>query len=126
MVEHDVDDALDVVVAGDGDNWHGEVQVPRSIDGDQSVDGALEKHARVLVDEVGAVAMAGDKVEVAFLQKIIFDAAHDGGGISVADLRDDDTDGEAALRAQGAGKKVGTVFEFSGGGENAVLRLLGD
>src|SRR5262252_10307335 len=102
MVEHDVDDALDVVVAGNGDDGDGEIEAPGCIDGDQSVDGALQKHARVFVDQVGAVAMAGDEIKVAFLQEIVFDTAHDGGGVSVADFGNDHADGEAALRAQGA------------------------
>ena len=50
-------------------------------------------------NEVGAVAVAGDKVKVSFLQKIVFDAAHDGRGISVTDFGDDNSDGKAALSA---------------------------
>src|SRR5215471_9317439 len=99
MIEDDVDDALDIVVAGDGDDGDGEVEMPGRVDGNQSVDGALEEHAGIFVDEVGAMAMAGDEVEVAFLKEVVFDAAHDGGGVSVADLGDDDADGEAALGA---------------------------
>jgi len=53
---------------------------------DETVDGAFQKHARILVDEIGAMAVAGDKVEIALLQEVIFDAAHDGSGIAVADL----------------------------------------
>ena len=72
------------------------------------------------------MTVAGDEVEVALLEEKVFDAAHDGGGVAVADLGDDDADGEAALGAQGAGKEVGSILEFSGGGEDAVFRFLGD
>ena len=126
MVEDDVDDAFDVVVAGDGDDGDGEVEMPGCIDGDQSVDGALEEHARIFVDEVGTMTMAGDKVEVAFLQEIVLYTAHDGSGISVADFGDNDANGKAALRAQGTGEEVRTVLEFSRRGENAIFRVLGD
>ena len=67
------------------------------------------------------MAVANDKVKVSLLQEMILDAAHDGGGVAIADFGDDDANGEAALSAQGAGKKVGTVFIFSGGGKNSVF-----
>ena len=124
MVEDDVGYALDFVVAGDGDHGHGEVEVPGSVDGDEAVDGAFQEHARIFVDEIGAVAMAGDEVEIALLQEVIFDSAHDRSGIAVADFGDDDADGKAALGAQGAGKEIGAIFEFAGGGEDAVLGFL--
>lgn len=72
------------------------------------------------------MAVAGDEIEVAFLEKIVFDAAHDRGGIAVADLGYDDSDGKAALGAERAGEEIGAVLEFSGGGEDTVLGLLGD
>jgi len=124
VIEYDIGDSIDVVVARDGNDRDGKIEVPWRVDGDQTIDGALKKHAGILVDEIGAMAMAGDEVEVAFLQKIIFDAAHDRGGIAVADLGDDDSDGEAALCAKRAGEKVGAVLEFSGGGEDAIFGLL--
>jgi len=97
VVEHNVGHAFHVVVPGHGDDGHGKVQVPGGIHGDEAVHRAFEEHARVFVDQIGAVAVAGDKVEVPLLEEIIFDAAHDGRGIAVAHFGDDDADGEAAL-----------------------------
>src|SRR4029077_3208590 len=99
VVKHNVGHALHVVVSGHGDDRHGKVQVPRGIDGDEAVHRSFQEHPRIFVDQIGAVAVAGDKVEVSLLEKIIFHAAHDGRGITVTDFRDDDADGEAALSA---------------------------
>lgn len=124
MVENDVGNALDFVVAGDGDHRHREVEVPGSVNGDESVHGAFEEHARIFIDEIGTVAMTGDEVEIALLQEVVLDSAHDRGGVPVADFGDDDPNGEAALRAQGAGEEIGAVFEFAGSREDAVLGFL--
>ena len=126
MIQDNVGDALDVVMSGHGDDGHREVEIPGGVDGDETVDGAFQKHARILVDEIGAMAVAGDKVEIALLQEVIFDAAHDGSGIAVADLGDNDTDGKTALGAERAGKEIGTIFEFAGGSEDSVFGGLRD
>src|SRR5208337_271777 len=126
VVEHDVGYTGDLIVPGDGDYGQREVEVPGGIDGDEAIHRSFLEHTWVLVDQILTVAMAGDEIEVTFLQEVIFDAAHDGGGIAVADFGDDDSDGEAALRAQGASEEIGTIFEFAGGGEDAVFGLLRD
>ena len=126
MIESDIGDTLYVIVSGDGDDGDGEVEMPGRVDGDEAVDGAFQKHSWVFVDEIGAMAMAGDEIEVTLLQEIVFDSAHDGGGIAVADFGDDDSDGEAALGTQGAGEEIGTILEFAGGGEDAVFGVLRD
>lgn len=126
MVEDNVGDTFDIVVPGHGDHGHGKVETPGSVDGDEAVDGAFHENVRVFIDEIGAVPMAGDEVEVTLLQEVIFDAAHDGSGIAVADFGNNYADGKAALRAQGAGKEVGTIFEFAGSGEDAIFGVLGD
>ena len=99
MIEDNVGHALDVVVSGHGDHGHGKVEVPGRVDGDQAIHRSLQEHARVFVDQIGAVAVAGDKVEVSLLQEVIFHSAHNGSRIPVAHFRDDDTDGKAALGA---------------------------
>ena len=126
VVQNDVGHTFHLVVSRHRDHGHRERKSPGSIDRDQAIDRALQEEPRIFVDQVGAVAVAYDKVEVPFLQEMVFHTAHDRGGIAVADFRDDDADGEAALGAQGAGKKVGTVFVLPGGGKNAVFRFLRD
>jgi len=55
---------------------------------------------------------------------MIFDAAHHQRGVALADFRNHYADREAALRAEGACKKIGSVVVLAGGGEDAVLGLL--
>src|SRR5271155_1008514 len=98
--------------------------MPWGIHGDQAVDGATQKKLRILVDQIRLVTMAGDEVEISFLQKMVFDSAHDHGGVTFAHFRDNYADDETAAGSQGPGKKVGAVVEFARGGENAVFRFL--
>ena len=70
--------------------------------------------------------MAHHEIEVAFLQKVIFDAGHDQRGIAFADFRNDDADGEAALLAQRAGHEIWTIVQLASGGADALLRARGN
>ena len=55
---------------------------------------------------------------------MVFDAAHDEGGIAFADLRDKHTHGKAALGARVTGGETGAVIQFAGGGKNPFLGLM--
>src|SRR5262249_8990882 len=59
--------------------------------------------------------------KVAFLEKVILDPRHYQRGIALADFRNDDTDREAALLAQGASHEVGTIVELPRGGAHTLL-----
>jgi len=124
VVENDVGYAADFIMSRYGDDGDGERKRPGSVDGDEAVDGALDEEARIFVDEISAMAVADDEIKVSFLQEKILDAAHDRGGIAVADLRDNDADGEAVPGTQGAGEEIGAILKFAGGDEDAILRLL--
>ena len=126
VIQHDVGDAIDIVVSGDGNDGHRKVEVPRSVDGDEAINRALEEHSGIFVDEIGAVAMAGDEVKVAFLEEVVLNATHNRGRVTIADLGNNDSDSEAALGAERTGEEVGAVLELSGGGEDAVFGLLRD
>lgn len=126
MVESDVGDALARLMAGDGNNGNGKRAFAASVDGDDALDGALQEHFRVFVDQIGAMAMAREKIEVAFLKEKILDAAHDQSGIALADLGNDDADGEAALAAQGTGEEIGAIVKTLGLSQNAGTRFLRD
>lgn len=126
VIEKDVADAVGGIVSGNGEDGDGEVVTPGSVDGDQSIDEAAHEELGIFLDEIGAVVVAGDQIEIALFQKMVFDAAHDEGGVTFADLGDEDSDGETALGAGVAGGETGTVIEFAGGGENAFLGGAGD
>src|ERR1700678_1979921 len=100
MIEHNVGYAFDLVVSGHGDYRHREIEGPRSVDSDQPVYRSFQKHSWIFVNQVGAVAVTGDEIEISLLKKMIFDPAHHRSRISVADFRNDDPDGETTLGAQ--------------------------
>src|SRR6266849_8254741 len=126
MVQDDVGHALYVVVARYRDHGHRKGEIPRCVDGDQAIDGSFEKEPGVLINEVWTVAVAGDKIEVSFFQKIVFHSTHHRSGIPIADFRDNDSDGEAALGPQRSSEYIWPVFELAGCGKNPVLGLLGN
>lgn len=126
VVELDGDEALAVLVAGDGDDGHGEVVVHGGIDRDDAFDGAREEEARVSLEEIGAVVVADDEVEIFLLEERIFNAAEDGGGVAFADFRNHDADGEAALVAELARNGIGFVVEERGGLQDSFLSFWRD
>src|SRR5208337_4796361 len=92
-----------------------------SVKRDQPIHGTRQQHARILVYEIVAMAMAGDQIKITFPQQMALDTAHDHGGIAFAHLWNQDADGKTARRARPAGGKTGTVVQFAGGGKNAFL-----
>src|SRR5437763_1780311 len=72
------------------------------------------------------MTVTGDKIKVALLQKMVFDAAQDQGRVSLADFRHHDADSETALGAQRARKKIWTVIELARGCKDAFLGFLRD
>src|SRR5262249_54383506 len=112
MVQHDVDYTFGIVVTRDCNNRHRQIVVPRRIDRDKAIDGALQKQAGIFVDQISAVTMAGDEVEISLLQQIVLDAAHDHGGISIANFWNDDANGKTALCAERARQEIGPIIEL--------------
>ena len=120
VIEDYVDNAGGFVVAGDGDHGEAQLEAPRSVDCDHSLDRAVEEQPGIFVDEVGAMVVAGDKIEIPCLQESIFDSAQNHSLVAFADFRNQDPDRKTALHTERAGKKVGAVIEFAGGGENEI------
>src|SRR5581483_1041950 len=126
MVQDDVGYALHFIVPRDSYNRHRHVVMPGSIDGDQTVDGTIQKQLGILVYQIRAVAMAGDEVKITLVQKMVLNPAHDHGSVALTHFRDHNPDSETSLRAQRAGEKVGTIVEFSCRRKNPVFYLLQD
>ena len=123
VIEFNGDDTFAVLVTGDGDNRNRKIDIYGRIDGNNAFDGAGEQQARVAHEEIGAMAVTDDEVEVFLLQERIFDAPKYGGGVAFADFRDHDADGEAAFVAELACDGIGFVIEESGCLEDALLGL---
>ena len=121
VIEDDVGDALGLVMAGDGDGGDGAAVRQERIDGNDSLDRALEQKALAAVDHFWMVVMADEKVEVPGVEQSLFDAGEHEGCVAFADFRDEDADGLAAAVAKGARKKIRAVVEGVCGREDAIL-----
>ncbi len=113
-------------MTGNGDGGDSGGFGKRGIDGNDAFNTAGFEETGILREEIGAVAMADDEVKEFLLEQRIFNAAEHGGGVTFADLRDHDADGEAALFAQAAGEGIGMVVERGGGLPHALLGGGGD
>ncbi len=76
---------------------------------------------RILFDQIGSETVAGDEIEVAFLQQVIFNSAQDCDVVAFTDFRHQYANRKAALGAKTARKKIWTVVEFSRCSENRFL-----
>ena len=95
--------------------------MPRRAHYNQPVDRAVVEELGVFIDEIGPEAVAGNEVEIAFLQKVVFDSAQDSDVIALADLRHEYADGETASGTETACKEIGTIVQFASGRENQFL-----
>src|SRR5580698_1011961 len=110
VVQNNIGHALYLVMSGNGDDGHGKRKRPGSVDSDQAVDRSLQKKSGIFVNQVGAMPMTHHKVKISFLQEIVFHATHDRSRIAVADLGNDDADGEAPLCTQRTREEIRAVF----------------
>ena len=78
--------------------------------------------SRILVDEISAMPVAGDEVQVACLQQRVLDPAHHQRRIPLADLRHHHADGQRAAVPQRLRDRVRPVAGRRGGGADPLLR----
>ncbi len=88
---------------------------------DEGFDAAVEQHFQIALEAAAFVVNVGENGKVGRLVKRIFDAAENQGAVGIGHVEDHDADGVAALAAQGAGKKVGTIAQFLGSAFDAFL-----
>src|ERR1700730_9493652 len=81
VIQHDIAHAFGVMMARYGNDGHGGTAAPGRVDQDDAVDRSFEQQLRVLVNQVGAMAMTGNEVEIALLKKTVLDATHHERGI---------------------------------------------
>jgi hypothetical protein len=87
MVEHDVRNSRNIAVAGDRYERDLRSSSKRSIHGDQTFHRPLLQQVRIFFNQLFPVPVAHHKIEIAFLQQMIFNSRHHQGGISFANLR---------------------------------------
>ena len=70
--------------------------------------------------------MADHKIEISFLQQMVFESAHNRSGVPLTDLRDHYANGETAPGLQRASEVARAVFVLASSSEDAVFGPLGD
>src|ERR1039458_3854130 len=98
--------------------------MPGRVDRNHAIHVAVQKHLRVLVDQVWPVAMTGDEVEVTFLQEIVLNPAEDCGGVALADFGDDDAYRETAAGAKRGRQEIWSADEVACRRHNPFLGFL--
>ena len=88
---------------------------------DQSFDAAVQQHFQVALEAAALVVDVGQDGQVVRLVERVFDAAKNQGAEGVGHVEDHDTDGVAALAAQGTRELVGTIAELLRGALDAFL-----
>jgi hypothetical protein len=126
VIDLDVDDAFDRLMPRDRHDRDRQRLGERRVEGDDAFDRAIDQQLLVLVDEVVAMAVAGQEVEIARLQQVVLDPAQRQRHIALADVRDEDADRQAALPRERPRQRVRLIAELPGRGDDAVLGPLGD
>jgi hypothetical protein len=86
----------------------------------------LRQHGLRALDEVIAVVVADEEVEVSGLQQTLLQPGEHQRSVALGDLRHQHADGQRVAAAQRPRQHVGPVVEVLGGGEDALLGGLGD
>src|ERR1700729_1814505 len=74
IVEHDVGDAIQTLMTGNGHNRQRKLADEVGIDRNQALRTTAHEHAWILLDKIAAMAMVGDEVEILFLEQAVPDA----------------------------------------------------
>ena len=126
VVQDDVGQAFDPLVAGDGDRRESKLFGERCVSGDEALDSTRQKHLRVSLQELRILTMDYGEEEIIVLAQVFFDAADHHRSVRVADFFGDHANRVSALQAQRAGKKVRPVIERLRGFDDAILCVRGD
>src|SRR5215212_4811491 len=121
MIEHDVRQSLNIVMAGYRRDRQWQQVAAWSVNGDDAVNATIQKQLRVFVQQVRLMTMAGDDIKIARLQQLLFDSAHDFGSVAAADFRHQHSERMAAPRAKAAREKMRAVVEAASGFKDAIL-----
>src|SRR5262249_31644458 len=103
VIQHNAGGTLDRVMARDGCYRKRQTVMPRCAYDDQPVHRTMVEKLRVLINEIGPEAVAGDKVKIPFLQKMIFNSTQNCDVIPLAHLGHEYADREAASCAKTTG-----------------------
>ncbi len=97
MVENDVGNVVDLAVGGDGDGWNGQRElIGGRVEEEEAVDGSLDEHAGIFLDELAFPVVTGSEVEVVGRGQLLDHAAHDAGEVALAQIGREHADAHGA------------------------------
>ena len=92
--------------------WQRQIIYQVGIDGNQALGATADKHARILLDQIGSMAVMGNEVEIFFFEEAVSYAGHYFRMIAVGQDRNQNADRHGAAIPQGPGEKTRLVAEF--------------
>src|ERR1700678_1152255 len=112
IVEHYIGYPAHTPVAGDDDYRQRQIVYQVGVDGNQTLGATADKHARILLDQIGSMPVMGNKVEIFFFEEAVSYAGHHFCVIAIGQYRNQNADGHGTAIPQGPGKKTRLVVEF--------------
>src|ERR1700693_3935954 len=106
MIEDYVRDPADAPVTGYRNHRERKLTHQVRIDGNDTFRAAANQQTGVLLDEISAVPVVSNEVEILLLQEAVTDAGHHFRVITIGEYRNQDANRHGAAVAQGASKKT--------------------
>lgn len=126
VIEDDVGDVGDVLMAGDGNGRKDGLLVNGGVNCNDAFGAAGKKQLGIGAHELLVMAVDDGEEEEIVLAEFGLDAADEICTVGVADFFGDDADRVAALDAKGAREEIRAIVEFAGGLENALPGVFGN
>ena len=124
VIENDVGNAFQFLVAGNRHGWQHGRFLNRGIDGDDALYSAFGQQLRISAQQRLIVTMDDSEEKVIATAQVLLDSANYGRTVGIANLLGDDPNRIGPLVAESARKKVRTVVEFLCSCADTVLGVL--
>ena len=126
VIQRNICDPGQMLVSRNRDDGHGNSCLVERVYKDETFDGALLQQTRILVDQIVAVAVADDKIKIAFLKKVVFDARENKRCVAFTDFGYDHSNRKAALLTQHPRHDVWAIIQFASRRTNPRLCVVGN
>ena len=124
VIQRNICDARQMLVARNRDDGHGNSCLVERVYKNETFDGALLQQTRILLDQIAAVAVADDKIKIAFLKKVVLNARENKSCVAFADFGYDHSNRKAALLTQHPRHDVRAIIQFAGCCTNPCLSMV--
>ena len=126
VIEDDVGDVGDVLVAGDGHGRKNGFLVNGSINGNNAFDAAGEQQLGIGALEVIVMAVRDGEKKVIILSQEGLDTADDGRAVGIADFLGNHAHRVGALHAERTREKIWAIVELASGLDDTIAGFFGD